>query len=468
MANLVSLLGTASNALSAFSAQQQTASHNMSNANTAGYARQRVELQTQHPERLGGTWLGRGVVIGGVTQSRDAFLERQIPGALGSSARYSAESEALQSVAAFDPEAAGSLTDALGRFYSGLRALAQNPADAGTRTALLGTARAVAQSFNRAAAAIEDARTGLDSKVEANVAEINDLSQEMARLNKQIVQDRAAGVAPNDLLDQRLRVRDRLGELTGAVPVPDEQGNLAMVLPSGLALVSGGEAATLSVVADVANDGHLNVRVQRIGASQPDAFFSATAFGGAIRGVIDARDGALQTSLDSLDTLAFDFATAFNTQHRAGFALDGSAGVDFFTIPGTAPGSARTIALAGSIAADPRLIAAAATATSVPGDASNLHALVATERTALSTGGDVSGTLAGIISSFGSATRTAKAMADQDGAIAQHLNGLREATSGVSIDEEIVAMTQAQRAYEAMGKIIQVTDQMLDVLMKLR
>jgi flagellar hook-associated protein 1 FlgK len=468
MPNLVSLLGTASNALSAFSAQQQTASHNMANASTAGYSRQRVELQTQHPEYLMGSWIGRGVVIGGVTQARDAFLERQIPGALGSSARFAAESEALQSVGALDPEAAGSLTDALAKFYSDLRALAQSPGDAGARSALIGAARAVTQAFKRASTALEESRSGLDAKLEANVAEINDLTAKMASLNKQIAQAQATGSRPNDLLDERLRVRDRLAELTGAVPVPDERGNLAMVLPSGLALVSGGEAATLSVVADVTNGGHLNVRVQRVGAAQPDPFFSATAFGGEVRGIVDARDGALKTALDSLDTLAFDWGTAFNAQHRAGFALDGSAGLDFFTLPGAAGGAAATIDLDAAIAGNPRLIAAASAATSVPGDAGNLHLLVATERTALSTGADVSGTLASIISSFASASRTATAMAEQDGAIAQHLHGLREAHSGVSLDEEIVAMTQAQRAYEAMGKIIQVTDQMLDVLMKLR
>jgi flagellar hook-associated protein 1 FlgK len=468
MANLISLLGNASNALSAFSAAQQTASHNMANASTAGYARQRVELATQHPEHLMGSWIGRGVVMAGVTQARDAFLERQIPGALGSSARYSAESAALLGVGALDSETAGSLTEALGKFFADLRALAQNPGDVGLRATVIGAARNLTQAFARVGSALEEARTGIDAKVEANVAEINDLSLRLAGLNKRIVEAQARGGQPNDLLDERVRVRDRLATLTGAVPVPDDRGNIAMVLPSGLALVSGGEAARLTVVADTANGGHLTVRVQRVGAAQPDSFSSDGAFGGELRGLIDARDGALKRALDAVDTMAFDFANAFNAQHRAGFALDGSAGQDVFVVGATAAGASRSLAVNAALVANPRLLAAAGSTPAGSGDATNLHALVGAETTALSSGGSVGQTLADIISSFGAAARSAQALAEQDGAIADHLANLRESVSGVSLDEEIVAMTQAQRAFEAMGKVIQVTDQMLDVLMKLR
>jgi flagellar hook-associated protein 1 FlgK len=59
-------------------------------------------------------------------------------------------------------------------------------------------------------------------------------------------------------------------------------------------------------------------------------------------------------------------------------------------------------------------------------------------------------------------------MADQDGAIRDHLATLRESASGVSIDEELIRMQQAQRGYEAITRVIQVADSMMETLLKLR
>ncbi len=468
MSNLVSLLGNAANGLQVFQAATATASHNMQNANTAGYARQRVDITTQEPEAAQGSWIGRGVLLGGVSQSRDAFLERQIPAALGSAAQFAAESGALLSLGALSPDQVGSLTDAFGKFYSDLRAMSQNPGDPALRTALVGTARNLALSFNRTSTAIEETRSGLDYKIASDVQEINDVAREIADINKRITAARSQGSQPNDLLDQRLRARDRLAQLTGAVAVPDDRGNFNMVLQGGMALVTAGEAATLSTAADVANGGHLTVLVTRIGASVPDSFSSATAFGGELRGILDARDVGLQQALTQLDTMAFDFATTFNTQHRLGFALDGTAGGDFFSVSATAPTAARAIGVAAAITADPGKIAAAAAAITAPGDSTNLLSLIGTEQSVLSGGKDVAGTLSSIISTFGARARSSQAMADQDAAVAAHLDNLRESTSGVSLDEEMVAMTQAQRSFEAVAKIIKVTDDLLRVLMDMK
>ena len=83
-------------------------------------------------------------------------------------------------------------------------------------------------------------------------------------------------------------------------------------------------------------------------------------------------------------------------------------------------------------------------------------------------GKDVQSTLSAIVSQFGSSTAVAKAFADQDGAIKTHLTGLRDSYSGVSIDEEMITMQQAQRAYEAIAKVIQTADGMLETLLNLR
>jgi len=94
--------------------------------------------------------------------------------------------------------------------------------------------------------------------------------------------------------------------------------------------------------------------------------------------------------------------------------------------------------------------------------------MINTERTALSTGSDPATTFQNIVTSFGSAAQRSKAVAQQDVSIADHLNQLRESASGVSLDEEMINMTKAQRAFEAVSKVITTTNAMLDTLMSLK
>ncbi len=467
-ADLISLLGQASNSLGVIRATTATAGHNVENANTPGYSRQRVEPETQGATYLGpGAYLGRGAMLGGITQSRDVFLERQIPAALSSQAQHSAESTALDSIGALNTDAGAGLGDAISGFYSSLRELAQNPGDRSLRTGVIGSAKQLASAFATVGNSIEAARTGIDTKFASNVDEVNSTAAKIATLNVDIAMARARGAEPNDLLDQRLKARDRLAVLTGASPVPDDKGNISMVLPNGIALVSGAKSVRLSTIADPANDGHLSLQITRIGASTPDGFVGLNNLGGEIRGLMDARDVGLKQTLTAIDTMAFDMGTAVNAQNRAGFGLDGAPGGDIFTLSVTAAGASRTIVVDAGLLANSSRIGAASSAATLPGDASNLNAVIATDRLPLSGGGDVSATLAAIIGSFGTAARSAKAMAEQDKGIADHLSALRESASGVSIDEEMISMTQAQRAFEAVTKMIGVTDSLLGTLLAL-
>jgi flagellar hook-associated protein 1 FlgK len=114
------------------------------------------------------------------------------------------------------------------------------------------------------------------------------------------------------------------------------------------------------------------------------------------------------------------------------------------------------------------LLAASSSAAGLPGNNQNALALIATERTALAGGADPATTFTNIVSSFGASSQRVKAMADQDGAMLNHLTQMRESVSGVSLDEEMVKLTAAQRAFEAMSKVITTADAMLDTLMSLK
>ncbi|HZN95328.1 MAG TPA: flagellar hook-associated protein FlgK [Myxococcales bacterium] len=466
MADLLSILSFSGTSLGAQRGALQTASHNLANAATPGYARQRATLTAAVPgERHGSATLGRGATLSAVTQVRDRFVESQLPAGLSSHARSGAESEALAAVSALDPTSEQGLAAALGGFYSGLRAMAQNPGSLPLREAAAGQTRALALAFNRTASALDAARDGADRRIDGLAAEVNAHAAGVASLNAQIRAARASGEVPNDLLDARQRSLDRLAELAGGVPVPDAEGNVSVALPGGTALVSGDRAGTLSTVADASNGGHLALQLRRADGSGPFALSGAA--GGEIGGMLDARDGALRSAEASVDALAFDLASAVNAAHRAGYGLDGVSGRNLLDAGATTSGAASRIALSAAVAADVRAIAAASS-TGSPGDATNLQAVIATESQVLSGGDTAAAGLARATAAFGAAAQRAQAAFEAHGAALDQLDALRQSASGVSIDEEMVNMTKAQRAFEAITKVMSTADQMLDTLLKLK
>lgn len=462
--DLLSLLNNGATGLAAHRAATATASHNLQNVNTPGYSRQRADITAVQPgEFIGGAFVGRGATLVAIHQMRDRYVETQLPGAFAAAARSGAESRTLASVAALNPDAAAGMTQGLDGFYGALRAAAQNPGDVGLRQAVVSAAQSLTVSFNRTAEGLDAARDGVDATVAGTLPQVNALSEQMADLNQKIAVARNTGAEPNDLLDARQRVQDQLSQLTGATPAPGGNGDVNMMLPGGVSLVAGTRVATLVALPDPANRGHLAVTVSGSNAGPGD---KAVALGGELGGLLDARDGALRQAETSLDTLAFDLAGALNAVHQTGVALDGTGGRDLLVPGATAEGAASRLAVSADVKANPRLLATGTT--SATGDASVLQQLVATERTPLSTGAAAAGALSTLVAQFGTAASRIAAVADHDAGLQDSLEGAREAASGVSIDEELINLTRAQRAFEAASKVIKTVDEMLETLISLK
>ena len=465
MADLLSILTNSATGLAAHQAAVATASNNIQNANTPGYTLEVADLAAQSPDQLqGSAYVGRGVNLQTISQVRDPFIEKQLPTASGAQAGSSAESTALGAVTALNPDGAGSLTQAIAAFYSSMQALAQNPGDGGLRLQALSSSQGMAQAFNGASSALEAARTGLDAQLGGTISAANQAAATVASLNRKIQVARASGAEPNDLLDARQTAANTLSQLTGATQIPTGTGDLQMILPGGGALVSGDQAGKLSVIADGNNSGHLAFQLTRPDGTGPSAV-SSSAFGGTIGGVLAARDGAILTAESGLDQLAANITTAVNTVHAAGVGLDGVTGRNLFVAQATVAGAASRMALDPSVAGNPSAIAAASSAGALPGDASNIAALVATESTPLAGGANVGATLAGIVTQFGASAATASSQATQDQTILSNLQTQRDSVSGVSIDEEMINLTKSQRAYDAVTKVITTADAMLSTLM---
>jgi flagellar hook-associated protein 1 FlgK len=463
MASLLGILYGGANTLNTAQGLASTASRNISNVNTPGYSRQTANLVD-----VGGALPldPGGVVISSVTQARDQFVEAQVPSALGNASFSKAQSDALSSISALDPTAAQGLSTAISSFYSAVRALAQNAGDAGLRQGVVSAGAALGRAFNLASQEIASAQSGIDSQVAATVAQVDDLSAQVASLNAKIRAAKASNNEVNTLIDARQAAQDELAKLTGARPATDAQGDVLLSLPGGKPLVWGDSAGKLEVSLNPRAGQHLQLQVERLDGTGAEVI-DASAIGGSIGGLLAARDGALTSTANALDQLASDLADAVNQVHAAGYALDGSSGRDFFTA-GVTSGAAGRLAVSADIAADPSLLAASGAPLSGPGDSTNLTDLLGTQTKLLSTGSDVATTFSSIVSRFGSAASMAAAQSQHDQAVSDHITTLRESISGVSVDEELVKMQQAQRAYESMARVMTTVSAMLDTLMQIK
>jgi flagellar hook-associated protein 1 len=464
MSGLLSVLRQGAMSLQAQQAYSATVANNLSNANTVGYARQRAELAAVLPaDRLGNSSIGRGAVLQAVTQARDRFVEQQMSAALGNQSQSATQAQLLQGVSALNPDAG--LSDALANFYSQLRALAQNPGSLNVRESAVGAARQLAVSFNQTAIALDAARGGVDARLQGSLPELNEALSQVARLNTQISQASIGGNRPNDLLDARQKLVDRVAVITGATPVQNSAGDANLVMSNGTSLVQGERAASFSTLPDPANGGRLALWLTAPSATSASKLGSTP--GGELGGMLAARDGGMLTAQTRVDQLAFDLGNAINAVAQTGFALDGSTGRSLFSVNATAQGAARTLAVDSAIAADVSLLPSAASA-GAPGDGTVVQAMINTEALNLSGGATAAGTLAGLTASYGATTSRAVATSEGDKAVAANLTTLRQATSGVSVDEELVDMQRSQRAYEAVARVIKTADEMLQSLLALR
>jgi flagellar hook-associated protein 1 FlgK len=466
--DLISLLNNTANGLTAIQARTATTSNNIANANTPGYARQQANLAEAASSPLAGRrgYIGGGVFLASVTQTRDQFVESQLPTAFSQSSGSSAQSDALASVSTFNNGADGNLSDAMSSFYAALTALSQNPGDSGLRESAVQSAAWAASSFNRTSASVEQARSGIDASVTNIVQQVNSTLAQVANLNRRISVVEASGSEPNDLLDQRHNLMDQAAQLIGATQVPDAYGNVSLILPGGTTLVSASSAATLTLQGNNANKGHIDLVFTPADGSAPYVL-KLSELGGQVGGLLSARDGALGTASTDLDNLAFSFAKTINGQNQAGYDLNGNRGGDVFSIGATSAGAAATIAIDPTLAGNPSLLAAAGAAASGPGDATNLAAMVATQSTPLANGLDVQKGMAKIVSDFGTAASDSQNAATFDKSMLQNLEDMRASTSGVSLDDEMVGLMQSQHAYEALAKVITTTQTLLDTLMNL-
>jgi len=325
-----SILNTSVSGLLSFQRSLATTAHNIANASTPGFSRQRTALQALPGQALADGHVGRGVGVLSVERIRDDFVHTRLRDAITDDGRTRMYAElAAQLDNLFAAENSG-LAPALSGFFDAVHDVANDPASSVARQLLLSEAATLVDRFRFMDAQLEVLRHETNSRLGAVVADVNALADDVARLNEDIVVGLAQGSPPNDLLDQRDERINRLAALLGVTTVVQDNGAINVFTSSGQALVVDASVQRWSVAADAADPGLVQV------ADASGAIISERLAGGELGGLLDFRREAMGLARNELGRIAVVLADTVNAQHRLGMDADGNLGQDLFQVPGAA------------------------------------------------------------------------------------------------------------------------------------
>src|SRR3546814_181259 len=241
---MADILATGSSALLAYQAALNTTSHNIANANTAGYSRQRVDLVSKLGDGSGSGYIGNGVDVDSVQRITDALVNARLQGSNSDYARFNAYSTYAAQIDALMSDSGTSLSAPLQSFFDAANALANAPTSSAARQSVLGAAQALGARVGTMQAHLDGMASGINQSLSSTVAVINGDAQALARLNDQIVnaQSRYGGQPPNDLLDQRDALVQKIASNIGISTAKQDDGSLNVFTASGQAMVLGKQA----------------------------------------------------------------------------------------------------------------------------------------------------------------------------------------------------------------------------------
>ncbi len=434
-------LETARRALFAQRTAIDVTGHNMANASTPGYRRQRAQLVAT-PPAPGAMQPGTGVVVATIERMRDQFVDMQIRHSLGSLGRWEARNGVLEELQEMfkEPSDIG-LSTMMDRFWVAWQELSGGATDPGRRTAVIQEATTLASALGLISRQLKEASDDIQVNIDSLVHRVNATGEAISRLNYEIVRGGVVGENISDLMDKRDLLLDQLAQDVNITVVETEEGTVNVAVGSRI-LVSGVNAFTIDA--------------------------SGSFSGGRIQGLLEAKNEIIPSYEAKLDQLAMALKDVVNEQHRLGVDMSGAAGGDFFTGAGAAD-----FAVADTLRNDPNLIAAAegpeaSPPTPTPGDGRNALAIAQLKDVLTMVGTPPTASFrdfyGSVITELGLQTQESSRAADVYDGVLQQQQMRRDAVSGVSLDEEMMQLIRYGAAYDAACRLVTVVDEMLDTL----
>ena len=325
------LIGIGLSALRAAQAGLATTGHNIANVNTPGFSRQEAVQTPSNALYTGAGYVGQGVTVSTVRRIYSDYLTQALRDSTASNQAASTYATEISRVDGYLADTSSNLSSATDTFFAAAQTVASNPADSASRQTLLSTARTLSARFNDLSGRLRAQGADVDRQIDDTVASVNTLAQQVAGLNRSILTDgRAAGnnQVPNDLLDQRDALVQRISSAIGGTALPQSDGTISLFAGNGQPLVVGATANQLTTVPDDQDVSKKQLALVVNGQSQRVS--TALVTGGTVGGLFQFRDQVLTQAGNTLGQIAIGLGSALNAQNRLGQDLTGNPGGDLF------------------------------------------------------------------------------------------------------------------------------------------
>ena len=307
-----------------------TAGHNISNANTEGYSRQRVQIRAfdplykpdlTRPERAG--MIGQGVDVESINRIRDELLDQRIVGQAHLEGYWDTRSKYYMMLEQIynEPDDV-SIRSNMDKFWEAWQELSIHPENQASRQAVVTRGETLTDSIKQRWESLDGIGNLIDGDIEATVRQVNNYAKQIAETNAEIVRSRAMGDNPNDLLDRRDLLVDKLSKLIN-ITTDQRDNDEFMVHVDGKIIVQGSVSREIGFAPREDDTGYQKLIWK-------DTGFDAIFKGGQLGALVELRDVDVRNEIQSLNTLTMNFSDLVNDIHRNGVGANNVTGLDFF------------------------------------------------------------------------------------------------------------------------------------------
>ncbi|MEW6181606.1 MAG: flagellar hook-associated protein FlgK [Bacillota bacterium] len=427
-----------------------TAAHNLANADTEGYTRQdAVHAATSpytYPTReqiIVPGQLGTGVEITTIRRVRDELLDKQLRNALGEAGYWEEREDALSRVEAVFPEPSEyGLQSLIGKFFNNWHELNNSPQDVGLKAAVRVAGEELTVAVRQTYGQLEENERNLRELAQDQVDTINSVAEEVGSLNQMIQRLVLMGAQPNDLMDRRDVLLDKLAVIGTQTAEIQSDGTVVVSLFGKELVHADGTYETVTIEDPFAGTEDSLVLSFSSGETVDiTAAANAYTLSGSLVGVESSRQ-KVKGYMEDLDTLADTIRDEVNTAHETDFFNPASTGAADFDLSDDVKDDLNNIDGTKALAV-----------------AGLRDDLVMADGTAT-----FEGFYRQLVTRIGEDMRGAGERTLGARVVSEQLQNLRQSVSGVSVDEELTKISQYQYAFQACSRVVSIMDSLLDTL----
>lgn len=483
MSGLFNTLNTANKGLMTQQTALHVTGHNITNANTPGFTRQRLDVKADLAFRYTGVGqLGTGTKMSGIVRFSNAYVARQIRQENGVFEKFKSKSEAIDELEMiFNEPSSSGLNFYIGEMFDSWKELSMNPELSTSKTLVVEKSIAFTDIANHMLNQMDSLTNETHGQIEKNVLDFNTTIDKLDSLNRQIYNIGIRDEVPNDLLDQRDLFLKDLSSLADFTADFDKYGRVEVKLNpeagSKNILEFNGNKAKLQYDKNENNPDGVFSLVSNVGDKEEKQIIKISS--GSIKGYRDSlsdikiRSDELKLNIKVIaqsvnkvhvdDIFKIEDSGRINVvdKYKNNHSLINASGTKFDNNNQNTEAGNGDRALAISKIREVRFKLD-------DNDINNIITNTYDEDTLSFSQNNMGKTIEGMyrdtVAKIGISKQHSDNMIENQEALLDQLNLRRESESGVSLDEEVSNVIKFQKAYEANARVISVLTEMLDTL----